>query len=198
MTASNKVEGLAETYSLFDQLPQAAEDELAVELAIIGREILTAQHADVAKDTGALDAALSLQLLLERLKIRVGLLIGGRGAGKINGRRDKGRAGGPFYGRFVEFGRSAQTVLVTRRVKRRRVRGNNRGGNSRRTEFLSASERLRRRGPNRGSAIGSPYKMRVKGKGARPFVAQPLLQEAGSAILSDFWAKALQRLGGTA
>lgn len=192
----SKVDGLAETYSLFDQLPQAAEDELAVEMAILGREILAAQHADVAKDTGALGAALSLQLLLDRLKIRVGLI--GRDARKVNGRTYKARTGGPFYGRFVEFGRSEQTVVVTRRIKQRRLKGNNRQGNTRRTQFGGASERLRRRGPNRGTPIGSPYKMRVRGMGKRPFVAQPLLHDAASSLLSDFWANALRRLGAAA
>lgn len=197
MTMS-KVDGLAETYSLFDQLPRAAADELAVEIAIVGRELLAAQHADVAKDTGALDGALALQLLLERLTIRVGLLKGGRAASKFNGRASKAKAGGPFYGRFVEFGREEQTVLVTRRIKQRRLRGNNRKGNNRRTQFGGASDRLRRRGPNRGTPIGSPYKLKVKQMGARPFVAQPLLEEASSTILSDFWANALKRLGAAA
>lgn len=187
------IEGLAETYSLLDQMPHAAQDELAVEMAILGREILAAQQADVAKDTGKLSAALSLQLLLERLKIRVGLI--GQAARTFNGRSYKARTGGPFYGRFVEFGRAAQTVLVTRRIKQRRLIGNNRKGSTRQTIFGGASKRLRRRGPNRGTPIGSPYKMRVRGKEARPYVAQPLLQEAASSVLADFWSNALKRLG---
>lgn len=187
------IEGLAETYSLLDQIPQAAQDELAVEMAILGREILVAQQADVAKDTGKLSAALSLQLLLERLKIRVGLI--GQAARTFNGRSYKARTGGPFYGRFVEFGRAEQTVVVTRRIKQRRLIGNNRKGSTRQTVYGGASKRLRRRGPNRGTPIGSPYKMRVKGKEARPYVAQPLLQEAASSVLSDFWSNALKRLG---
>lgn len=192
----SKVEGLAETYSLLDHLPQAAEDELAVEMAILGREILAAQQADVAKDTGKLSSALTLQLLLDRLKIRVGLI--GQAARTFNGGSYKAKTGGPFYGRFVEFGRAAQTVVVTRRIKQRRLIGNNRKGNTRQTIYGGASKRLRRRGPNAGTPIGSPYKMRVKGKAGRPFVAQPLLQETASSLLSDFWANALKRLGGSA
>lgn len=189
----SRIEGLAETYSLLDQIPQAAQDELAVEMAILGREILVAQQADVAKDTGKLSAALSLQLLLERLKIRVGLI--GQAARTFNGRSYKARTGGPFYGRFVEFGRAEQTVVVTRRIKQRRLIGNNRKGSTRQTVYGGASKRLRPRGPNRGTPVGSPYKMRVKGKEARPYVAQPLLQEAASSVLSDFWSNALKRLG---
>ncbi len=188
---AEKVEGLAEAYALFGQLPDAAEYELGVEMAIIGREILAAQHADVAKLTGALDAALALQLLLDRLKIRVGLLAKG-------GRGRRAGQGGPFYGRFVEFGRSAQTVVVTRRIKKRRARGNSKNGNTRRIEYQGASTRLRRRGPNKGTPIGSPYKLRVRVRQAHPFVAQPLLQEAADLHLSDYWAKVLALAGDAA
>lgn len=158
--SARDVQGLAEAYSLFDQLPGAAEQELAVEMAAIGRELLAAQRADVPKATGKLEAALTLQLLLSRLKVRVGLI-------GIGGRAFLGRA---FYGRFVEFGRRAQTVIVTRRLKR-----NGRKGRSK---------------------TGKPYKLRVNPKpGARPFVEQPFLAEVADAHLSDFWADALARIG---
>jgi len=88
-------------------------------------------------------------------------------------------------------------VLVTRRIRKanRRLVGNNRKGNTRKTLFRGASARLRRRGPNKGTPIGSPYKMRVKAQAARSFVAQPILSEVADAHLSEFWANALERLG---
>jgi hypothetical protein len=196
MARRGGIQGLAETYSLLDQLPSAAHEELAVELALMARELSAAQHADVAKDTGELDAALTYQLLLSRLKIKVGLLSGGRAGYTFNGRQRKALAGGPFYGRFVEGGRAAQTVLVTRRIKKRKVRGNGRNGTTRRVIYKTPKRRLRRNSsPNRGSFVGDPYKIRVKAQAARPFVAQPLLVEVAESHLSDFWANALARTG---
>lgn len=197
MPTAGAAQGLAEAYSLLDLIPSAAEQELATEMAAIGRELLAAQQADVAKDTGALEGALSLQVILKRLQVRVGLLRGAREGGSFNGRVRRAIQGGPFYGRFVEFGHRAQTVLVTRRIKRanRRLTGNNRKGQTRKTLFRGASDRMRRRGPNKGTPIGSPYKIRVKAMSARPFVAQPLLAEVAASHLSDFWANALERLG---
>jgi hypothetical protein len=175
--AGKNVQGLAESYSLFERLPSAAHEEMAVELAIIARELLVAQEQDVARATGELAGALGFQLLLNRLKVKVGLLLGGRAAGKFNGRQRKELAGGPFYGRFVEFGRRAQTVLVTRRLKRK-VKGNGRNGNGRRVIYQ-----------------GKPYTLRVKAQAPRPFVTQPLLQQVADNHLSEFWAGAIARTG---
>ncbi|MBD8641134.1 hypothetical protein [Sphingomonas sp. CFBP 13733] len=194
--ARSSVQGLAHAYSLIDRLPSAAHDEMAVELAIIARELSAAQHQDVAKATGALEAALSYQLLLERLSVKVGLLQGARAAGSFNGRQRKALAGGPYYGRFVEFGRAGQTVLVTRRIKKRTVKGNGRNGTGRRLVYKTPKRRLRRSSsPNRGTYVGDPYKLRVKAKGKRPFVEQPLLQQVADSHLSDFWAGVLARVG---
>ncbi|HEX8419468.1 MAG TPA: hypothetical protein VF638_05585 [Sphingomonas sp.] len=191
------VQGLAEAYSFLGNAGASAREELGVELAIIGREILAAQRADAPKATGKLDAALSLQLLLANLKVRIGLLLGGRDAGKINGRRDKGRSGGPFYGRIVEFGRRAQTVLVTRRIKRRRVKGNGRNGTIRTVTYATPKRRMRRRSsPNAGSFVGDPYKLRVQAKEGRPFVAQPLLREVADQHIGEYWGRVLARMGG--
>lgn len=196
MPRNTDVQGLAEVYALFDQLPTAAHEEMAVELGVIARELSAAQHADVARDTGALDNALSYELLLDRLKVKVGLLRGARGASTFNGRSFKGKAGGPFYGRIVEHGRAAQTVLVTRRIKKRRVVGNGRNGTTRRVILATPKRKLRRRSsPNAGTFVGDPYKLRVKAKEGRPFVAQPLLVEVAESHLSNFWADALARLG---
>lgn len=189
------VQGLGEAYSYLGDIEAQARDEMAVEIGIVSREILAAQKADVAKATGKLEAALTQEVLLDRLRARVGLLLGSRAAGKtVSGRLQKAKAGGPFYGRIVEGGRSEQTVVVTRRLKRRVV-GNGRGS-KRRVIYEGASKRLRRRGPNKGTPIGSPYKMRVKAMAARPFVAQPLLIEAGEQHLAEYWSRLLGRAGG--
>lgn len=196
MALTGGIQGLAETYSLLDRLPSAAHEELAVELAVMARELSAAQHQDVAKDTGELDRALSHQLLLDRLKIKVGLLRGARAGGTFNGRQRKAVAGGPFYGRMVEGGVAAQTVLVTRRIKKRTTRGRGRGKGVR-TTYQTPQRRLRyrKKSPNRGTYVGDPYKLRVKAKSARPFVAQPLLVEVAENHLSEFWANAIARTG---
>ncbi len=195
MPRNADVQGLAEAYALFDHLPTAAHEEMAVELGIIARELSAAQHADVPRDTGALDNALTYELLLDRLKVKVGLLRGARGARTFNGRTFNGKAGGPFYGRIVENGRSAQTVLVTRRIKKRRVTGNGRTS-KRQVSYATPKRKLRQRSsPNAGTFVGDPYKLRVKAQAGRPFVAQPLLVEVAESHLSDFWADALTRLG---
>jgi hypothetical protein len=188
--------GLDSALAFFEAVPTAAEQEMVVELAIVGRELLGAQHHDVAKDTGALDAALSMQVLANGLKVRVGLLRGARSAKTFNGRKFKARTGGPFYGRIVEDGRRAQTVLVTRRVKKRRINGN--GSTSKRAvTYLGAAKRKRpASSPNAGTYVGDPYKLRVKARAAHPYVAQPVLMEAAELHLADFWASALTRLGG--
>jgi hypothetical protein len=80
-------------------VPQAAADQLAVELALIGKDVLAAQKRDVANRTGALEAGLSVQVLVDALRVRVGLI----------GKKTK-----LFYGRIVERGRRAQVVLAKR------------------------------------------------------------------------------------
>lgn len=198
---ADAVQGLAEAYTFLGTIDEGARDELGVEIAIVSREILAAQKADVAKDTGKLEAALSLQLQKEKLRARIGLLIGGRDAGRRNGRATRAVAGGPFYGRIVEHGRPGQTVVVTRRIKQRRVSGSGRTRkdgtvSKREVIYRGASSRLRRRGENKGTPIGSPYKMRVKALPARPFVAQPLLADAADQHLAEYWSRLLARRGG--
>jgi hypothetical protein len=99
----NRVDGLAETYSMFGRIPDAAREQLGVEMARIGYEVLAGQKQDVAKSTGELEQGLSLKLMIDRLRVQVGLL-------GLTGARSR-----LFYGRIVERGRRAQTVLVQRR-----------------------------------------------------------------------------------
>jgi hypothetical protein len=103
MAANERVQGLASVYALIDKLPEAARKELGSELPAIGQDILAAQRADVAKQTGALSAGLSVQYLVDQLRLRVGLI-------DLKGSRAK-----LYYGRFVEYGRKAQVVLARRR-----------------------------------------------------------------------------------
>lgn len=182
----SRVEGLRDAVALLEALPTAAHEELAVEMGILGKEILGGQRNDVAKDTGATAASLSVQLLLERLKVRIGSINGSSSRGSRNG----------FVARLIERGRDAQAVVVKRRIKKRRVAGNGKTS-TRQVIYQGASSRLRRRGPNKGSPIGSPYKMRVKAMAARPYIEQPLLQDAAEIHLSEFWAQALSRAGVT-
>jgi len=196
MSRETRMTGLVEALAFFDAVPTAAQQEMVVELAIVGRELLGAQHHDVAKDTGELDASLSMQVIADKLKVRIGLLRGARAAGTSNGRKVKARAGGPFYGGIVEDGRHAQTVLVTRRVKKRRVTGNGKTG-KRLVTYLGGTRRKRpASSPNAGTFVGDPYKLRVRARAAHPFIAQPVLMEAADLHLADFWANALTRLGG--
>jgi hypothetical protein len=175
----DKVRGLAEANSLFDRLPADAEDQLGVELAIIGREILADQRVLVPKDTGELDAHLSLQLLLDRLKVRVGLFIAGRkygGKKRVRGGRDA------FYGRFVALGRAAQTVIVTRKAKLQRLKGNNHKNGTLR----------------RGVYAGKPYALKVKAMAARDFIRVPGAEATAAGQLAEFWSRLLDRQGTSA
>ena len=187
----DQVRGLAEANALFNNLPAAAAHELADTIGRISRDVSAAQQEAVAKRTGFLRGGLVVQLLTERLQARVGLL------GISGGRRSKGMLGSRYYGRFVNFGRAAQTVIVTRRLKRR-VKGNGRNGTKRRVIYEGASQRLRRRGPNKGTPIGSPYKMRVQAKGAREFVHLPNAQAIAAQRIADFWSRTLPAAGASA
>ncbi|MBB4152905.1 hypothetical protein GGQ80_000793 [Sphingomonas jinjuensis] len=177
------LEGLSQSLGLLGRLDEAARDELGVELAIIGREGLAAQRAATPKDTGELAGDLSIRLLIERLKIRIGLLAGGRDASRFNGRAVKARAGGPFYGRIVYFGRKAQTVLVTRRIKQRRLSGNNKNG-MRRSTVLA----------------GKAYTMKVRVRAGVPFIDAPGAGFAANAEgqIAEYWARTFARAGGPA
>ena len=85
-------------------------------------------------------------------------------------------------------------MVVTRRLKRR-VKGNGRNGTKRHVIYEGASKRLRRRGPNKGTPIGSPYKMRVQAKEAREFVHLPAAQEIAAQRLATFWSRVLPAEG---
>jgi hypothetical protein len=165
------VQGLSEAYAYLGGIPAAARHELVDEIGKISRDVLAAQRADVAKDTGALQGKLSVQLITEQLRARVGLL------GVKNQRTGASNYGKGFYGLIVEKGRSAQTVLVTRRLKRK-ITGN--GRTSKRQVIYQ----------------GKPYKMKVKAMAPRPFVHKDRPEIRAEQRLSNFWAEVLGRAGG--
>lgn len=154
-TKRSRVQGLAEANALFESLPVAAAHELGDIFGALGREIVSRQVARAPRDTGALRAALTYQNLIEALRLRAGLLaIGGKN--------------GPWYGRVIEFGRRAQTVIV----KRRR-----RGARSRRAAQIAAT-----------------YKLRVRAANERVFIR---INDEAAALaeprLAEFWARTLAR-----
>ena len=107
--SGESIQGLAEFYAALGRLPDAARDELKVGLAIIAREGLAAQKAATPVGaTGELQAGLTLQMAMNELQVRFGLLGLKRGRSHL------------FYGLIIYTGRKAQTVLVQRR---RRVNG---------------------------------------------------------------------------
>lgn len=164
--------GLAAMDRLLDRLPVAARQELQDELGPIARDVQAAQRQVVAKRTGSLAAGLSYTIDAERLQARIGLL----------GLRKRYGAGASrlfqdlFYGRFVELGRKAQTVLVTRRLKRRVL------GNGRTSKRRVVYE-------------GKPYRLRVRAMAARPYIGPPGVVSAADQRLAGFWSRVEARLG---
>ena len=161
-----RVQGLAEAYAMFDGLPEAAREQMGVELAIIGRDFLALQQLRVPKDTGKLEAGLGVQLLLNQLRVRIGL----------NGLK-KGQ-GDLFYGRILEFGRKAQTVLAKRRVS------------------VTGKARLaRQRG--RANDLVQYYAKKIGAIAPRPFVlvSDPDIDAIAAQRLADFWGQVLDKAG---
>lgn len=158
-----RVQGLADAAAMFEMIPHQAEQELVVELGLIGRDLLAEQRSLAPVRTGELSAALALAVLVDQLRLRVGLI---------------NRKVSPFYGRIVEFGRRAQTVLVQRR---RRVEGRLRSS----------------RGRKRAEDIAATYALHVKARAPHPFVDPPGLNLEGAASqrLATFWANVLSRSG---
>lgn len=187
------IQGLNQAIATIEALPNAARWEFADMLGRLGRDILAIQRAHVARDTGALAAGLSSELHINEatIRLRVGLL--GVEARSKSAQRRAAKAGGGdprnlgdiFYGRFVEFGRKAQTVAVERR---RRVGGKlryepgSRGRRKRIEDFV---------GPN-----GS-YTMDVRAMAPRPFINPPdgSVDAVVDQRTTSFWERTLSRAG---
>lgn len=190
------IQGLDEAILTITKLPNAARFEFQDMLGKLGRDILAIQRGRVARDTGALAAGLSSELLVDggAVRLRVGLLgtaATSRGAQRRAQRRNGGTPGDPrnlgdlYYGRFVEFGRHAGKVAVERR---RRVNG------KLRTE---PGSRGRRKRIEDFVGEGGSYKLPITAIKARPFVNVAGGPEHAliAQRTTDFWERALSRAG---
>jgi hypothetical protein len=161
-----RIRGLREVRRLLKRMPDAVRDEILAMLEETGRQVLSSQQAAAPRRTGALASGLSMRLSRATLRLRVGIV------GKPAARR-------LFYGRIVEFGRKAQTVMATR--GNRLARPGSKGGRA-----LVRSNR-------------SIYEMRVRAMAPRPFVRTSRafgIRNSLGGRLSRFWDGALARAGG--
>jgi len=155
--------GFAETGSFLDRLPDETRGRLAWLLAELGTEVSAAQKAALASKThgtGFLSGGLGVDVLLERLRVRIGLLA-----------LQAGRRSSRYYGRFVEFGRRAQTVRV--------IRG---------TSASPKSASVRRKHNQR---VRGAYTLRVRAMAPREFIFLPDLEARADRRLADFWSEIL-------
>lgn len=166
-------------------LPNAMRAQLADALELGGQAIAGQMRARAPRGaTGALKAAISFKVFPKTLRLRAGLLEKSRR--RIGGARS-GRSGsvrtqeGPFYGRIQDLGRKAQTVTVTRHIKARALKGNNKSGNTRRTVYG-----------------GKPYTMRVKFMAPKRFVTGRMPEARGllKRLLEGVWARAVGTIAG--
>lgn len=160
---AGRLQGATEASALFEALPSAARNEMADTLDRIGRDVRAAQIARAPSATGALRSEITVQLLTDQLKVRVGLF----------GPRSKAA----FYGRVINGGRKAQTVLV----QRRRV---------------GATKLLRNR-RKRVEDIVATYRLRVRALAPDPFIDLPAAELDGIATqrIADYWSRALAFAG---
>ena len=179
MMQHSRLEGTEILLRRFDQISDAARDQLGVELAIIGRELRDRQRAAAPEDTGALRAGLGVWLMLEQLRVRIGVI------GQRNQRSRKRSYGDLFYARIVEFGRRAQTVIVQRR---RRISMTLKPG-----QQIQILRTVRRR--KVVEDIVKTYSMKVSALPARPFIFVDGAQESATQRLVNFWDQTLSRAG---
>lgn len=102
MTRKHRYEGVRQVRRILRQLPPEATEHMASVMKRFGRKFLVAMHLYVPIKTGALRRGLSVKFLRRTLRLRVGFV------GKRINRR-------LYYGRIVQGGRKAQTVIVKRR-----------------------------------------------------------------------------------
>ena len=85
----------------------------------------------------------------------------------------QGKRSSRYYGRFVEFGRRAQTVRVTR-------------GTTVSTKSASTRRRIKK-----GLTVRKPYTMRVSAMAPREFIYLPDIESRVSKRTADFWSEVL-------
>ena len=133
---------------LLKRLPETVADELRAQLEDTGKLVLGRQKARApvyqgkprkGLTPGALREGLSYKVLPKSLRLRVGLV------GKATNRK-------LFYGRFVQFGRKAKTVIANRSGKGIRVSGH----------------KWRRQAEAKG--VKGFYKLRVRAMAPRNFI----------------------------
>jgi hypothetical protein len=165
-----KVKGAAGVRKLLRALPDAARDGMADVLDDYGSKALAAMRQDVAFKTGFLRSRLSKNLSRKSLRLKVGF-VGKRANSAIKPKGDQ-FVGKQFYGRFIEFGRKAQTVTVRRRRK---------------------GAKGLRNGTKKAEDIAATYQLRVKEMGARPFVfkKRTALRSDLTTSLNKYWDNVL-------
>jgi len=151
---------------LIKRLPQTVSREMEQQLQVAGERILAEQKAKAKKRTGKLAGALAMKLLPKTLRLKVGLLT------KALNRRF-------FYGRIIEFGRKAQTVMAARKGTLERVRSM--GGRS--NNYKSLALRTGTKGA---------YLMKIRGMAPSPFI-YPVNREAIYAPFKDIWERAINK-----
>jgi hypothetical protein len=174
--------GMAELKSLFEALPADAEAAIKEVLPAAADAILAIERGAVPVRTGDLFHGLGVQHLAGGLKVRVGLTAtdAGSDASFRKTQRD-GQArysyANLFYGRVVEFGRHAQTVLVQRR---RRVGGRLRSS----------------RGRKIAADLAATYTMKVSSTVARPFVDTAQTESVQLATIEQIANIVQNKIGG--
>lgn len=140
-----RVKGDRAFKKLIKRLPQTVAKEMEIQLEAAGRDILAEQQAKVPTDTGKLRQALAMKLLPKTLRLRVGLL-----TKAVNKRF--------FYGRIVEFGRKAQTVIATRNGA---LSPAVRAAGGRSNNYKALALKMKSKGA---------YLMKIRGMAPRPFI----------------------------
>ncbi len=95
--------GLTRTKRILRRLPDDTAAEVVTELNVTGRSILNAVLARTPRRRGHLRAAIRMKVLPKSLRLQIGLI------------GSKAERNDVFYGRILDLGRKAQTVLVQRR-----------------------------------------------------------------------------------
>lgn len=154
--------GFRETDSYLARLPDEVRGRVGYLLAELSMEVSAAQKAAVPTSTGFLARGIDAEVMLEQLRMRAGLLA-----------LQKGKKSNRYYGRFVEFGRRAQSVRVTRGTT------------------VSARSASTRRRLKKGLTVRKPYTMRVRAMAARPFIAIPGIEARIERRAAQFWSEVL-------
>jgi hypothetical protein len=160
----SRLDGLEANLALLAAIEPAARQQLRTDLAALAGEVLRMQRELVPQRTGALANALQISEQVDLLRMRIGLTML---------RRKAGRGGIPtWYGVIVEYGRTAGEALVTRR-KRTAPKGKSKHANP---------------------GGYTTYQLHWTGLAPRPFIhIEPKVQSAIDALRERFWDAALHR-----